>query len=241
MRLIGWMQKAYRLQGYLNWAAAINARLEYPYENPDIGFSNGDGWVLYAGRYYGIYGPVPSLRAVAFRDGMQDYCYLDMAEKNSDESGKAIIGRFYDELFDNTRVLVTDASLLDSFRDELAKAIAGGKMEFEERDEWILLDDCTSAETTIIRSNSKYEPRIETGTDGEYSAKGKSVKVNLQGTLERETFSRAFLSRPETSTGEIFPKSKVSALRYTARRKSRLPLPCMLWTKSIRRFYTRRK
>lgn len=223
MRLIGWMQKAYRLQGYLNWAAAINARLEYPYENPDIGFSNGDGWVLYAGRYYGIYGPVPSLRAVAFRDGMQDYCYLDMAEKNSDESGKAIIGRFYDELFDNTRVLVTDASLLDSFRDELAKAIAGGKMEFEERDEWILLDDCTSAETTIIRSNSKYEPRIETGTDGEYSAKGKSVKVNLQGTLERETFfPRIFVEARDINGGDF---SEIKSLRFKIYGTTEKPTP----------------
>lgn len=211
LRLIGWMQKAYALQGYLNWAAAINARLEYPYENPDIGFSNGDGWVLYAGRYYGVYGPVPSLRAVAFRDGMQDYCYLDMAEKASDESGRAVIKRFYDELFNNTRVLVKDAALLDLFRGELVKAISGGKMESEEKDEWVLLDACESAETTIIRSNSKYEPRIETGTSA-YSAKEKSVQVNLQGTENRETFFPRFFVEARDINGGDF--SEIKSLRF---------------------------
>lgn len=204
MRLIGWMQKAYRLDGYLNWAAAIQHRLEYPYTNPDIGFSNGDGFILYAGRYYGIRGPVGSLRAIAFRDGMQDYCYLDAAEK---QIGADALQRVYDELFNGMRVLVSDAGLLDTLRGELVRAITRtGEIRIDPAvtGERVPVDACDDAGHTVVCANSKHEPRIETSCDARYSAKGRSLKINLQGTTDIGTFyPRIFIESTNINNGNF--------------------------------------
>lgn len=205
LRLIGWMMKAYDIKGYLNWGAAINRRSEYPYTQPDIGFSNGDGWIFYAGRYYGIRGPVPSLRAVAFRDGMQDYCWLDLAEKQLQKGGtEKLPGEMYDELFNNTRVLVKDSSLLETFRGKLAEMIAGGGVSFgfSGEGEKVTVDDCTDSARTVVRVNSTYQPAIEINTDARFSEKGASLKINLQGRKgEGNYYPRIFIDAQHINSG----------------------------------------
>ena len=49
---------------------------------------NGDGFLLYPGKPYGIYGPVESLRLHAIRDGFEEYEYFYLYEHLCDVCGK---------------------------------------------------------------------------------------------------------------------------------------------------------
>ena len=133
-RLLGWILKAYGAQGYLNWMASLHSNPNgYVYYDPythatigDGGWSNGDGFVIYPGKPYGIDGPLPSLRAVAFRDAMEDYSYLDTFEKEYESRGLDA-GQaqqlFFERLFDGTKVKIQGSEPFNVVRRELAQAI----------------------------------------------------------------------------------------------------------------------
>ncbi len=79
-RLISWMQKYYDIDGFLIWDA-INYTDDDNSARPIVDnygdltstFSDvADGKIFYPGAPYGIKGPVTSLRAVSYRDGMED-------------------------------------------------------------------------------------------------------------------------------------------------------------------------
>lgn len=86
---LGWMQKAYGIKGYLNWNVADYSERGYDaYEIDNVwGYSPGDGWIFYPGYEYGINGPVASLRAVALRDGIDDYDLFSVMEEKCWELG----------------------------------------------------------------------------------------------------------------------------------------------------------
>ena len=82
-RMLSWMQADYDVAGTLYWGTNIyNAYsteefLEDPYENAmrftgDRG-ANGDGFLFYPGKRFGIDGPVGTIRLQAIRDGMEEY------------------------------------------------------------------------------------------------------------------------------------------------------------------------
>ena len=84
-RTVSWLQYAYDIQGNLYWDAAAYSD-EAPafynqyinvYENPFRGshmtWPAGDGFLAYPGAAYGVYGPLPSLRLMSIRDGMEEY------------------------------------------------------------------------------------------------------------------------------------------------------------------------
>ena len=133
-RLIGWMQNIYGVQGYVNWNTSVHfgadgTLFEDLYTHPTIysgGWSNGDGFILYPGRPYGIDGPVPSMRAIAFRDGMEEYSYLaEYKERMSDfggDLGESLL-LMTSELFSGTRVLVQESDLFMEVRAALANSI----------------------------------------------------------------------------------------------------------------------
>lgn len=133
-RLLGWLLKAYGVQGYLNWMASLHSNPNgYVYYDPythatigDGGWSNGDGFVIYPGKSYGIEGPLPSLRAVAFRDAMEDYSYLDTFEAEYDGrglDGEQALQIFFDRLFDGSKVKIQGSQPFNAVRRELAQAI----------------------------------------------------------------------------------------------------------------------
>lgn len=102
-RIPAWINFRYGVTGLLYWSSAYwdeaAARRESPWENPCNYRSgsvcyNGEGLLVYPGREanlvapagaYGddsgaaVYGPAPSLRLKALRDGVEDYQYLTMA------------------------------------------------------------------------------------------------------------------------------------------------------------------
>ena len=86
---LGWIQKVYGIKGYLNWNVADYLERGYNAYTVDrvSYFSPGDGWVLYPGYEYGITGPVGSLRAVALRDGIDDYDLFSVMQQKYQERG----------------------------------------------------------------------------------------------------------------------------------------------------------
>ena len=80
-RSYSWVQAKYEIEGNLYWDAAAYTS-ERPnwdqyinmYENPIRieGSAAGDGSLTYPGKAYGIYGPLPSMRLMSIRDGMEE-------------------------------------------------------------------------------------------------------------------------------------------------------------------------
>ncbi len=127
MKLISWMQYVYDIGGYLNWSACVYINGEDPYENPDRGFVQGDGYMFYPGAPYGIYGPVGSLRAVAYRDGTEDYDLMCVLEEKYAEMGldahDAIEGLF--NVVCSGTVPTTSVDLYKSTKKELINLTLG--------------------------------------------------------------------------------------------------------------------
>lgn len=86
-RLLSWMMYDYNIVGNLYWNAAHYAVRDFAtgnnlqvqdYYDTVVRYpgANGDGYLVYPGRPYGIYGPVGSIRLQAIRDGNEDYDLL---------------------------------------------------------------------------------------------------------------------------------------------------------------------
>lgn len=83
-RVLSWMQYEYGIEGNLYWSTSaygsvensVDCRPRDPYNDP-IAFAgataNGDGYLTYPGRPYGLDTPVSSLRLETIRDGIEDY------------------------------------------------------------------------------------------------------------------------------------------------------------------------
>lgn len=98
-RVLGWLQSIYNVEGNLYWASAyyahrdsggyvyIDEYYEDPYRYREI---PGDGYLLYPGARYGIYGPIPSLRLYSIRDGYEEYELMYSLKERYAEAGEAI-------------------------------------------------------------------------------------------------------------------------------------------------------
>lgn len=100
-RSCSWVQAKYGIEGNLYWDAAAYTS-ERPnwdqymnvYESPIRieGSTAGDGTLTYPGAPYGIYGPLPSVRLMAIRDGMEElemlYALENQYEKLEKTYGK---------------------------------------------------------------------------------------------------------------------------------------------------------
>ena len=95
-RATGWMQKDYGLAGNLYWSSSAyvrrvdgdNERPVDPYTTPNrFGDAsvNGDGYLVYPGAKYGVYGPIGSVRTEAIRDAGEDYESLWLLEQAYEE------------------------------------------------------------------------------------------------------------------------------------------------------------
>ena len=92
-RTYSWVQAKYGIEGNLYWDAAaytdenpvyynqyINV-YEQPFRGTHANFPAGDGCLAYPGAAYGVYGPLPSVRLMAIRDGMEELEMLLALEK----------------------------------------------------------------------------------------------------------------------------------------------------------------
>ena len=137
-RVLSWITKKYNFDAYLNWAA--NDYLESNYGNPvndpyteaTRGYTPGDGFFFYPGAKYGITGPVGSLRAVAYRDGVEDFEYLAQIEKLYEERGmsaEVFLNSIYDKIFWEVTP-ITDPEVFFDARREVGELLASISSDF---------------------------------------------------------------------------------------------------------------
>lgn len=134
-RILSWIQADYDVAGNLYWATnlynAYSAEefIENPYDfamrYTGAGGSNGDGFLFYPGKRYGVYGPLGSVRLHAIRDGLEEYETLrgirqiyqeiDDALSNGDNPSAArvrfddVYARMSENLYSGTSVYTTQA------------------------------------------------------------------------------------------------------------------------------------
>ena len=179
-RVMSWMQKDYNISGNLYWAVdlygdrfdmtrKINPYTDLPTRaswgsNPG---ANGDGFLFYPGSYYGIDGPVDSLRLFNIRDGLEDYELLYQIETLYEQNGKDskdILSLVYKKLYEGTKVF-HGTSNLEKAREEVADIL-------------ILAKNGVYVDNAVIdRDIAKISVS---------SVNNKSVKINGENTLKKD-------------------------------------------------------
>lgn len=127
-RLTSWMCHDYDWDGFLMWSTADYLNLEYgevkedAWTTMDTGQGRpGDGKLFYPGAKYGLDTPCPSLRAVAYRDGVDDYALLEAVSdvyKEQELDASAALAPVYEELFSGV-IPTTDSELFETVKAEV--------------------------------------------------------------------------------------------------------------------------
>ena len=123
-RLLSWMQADYNIQGNLYWAtdyySAGNYKdLENYYTDSAVRSTgtNGEGYLFYPGKKYGVDGPLSSIRLEQIRDGLEEaemiLAIREVYKKVSEETGIAFTEEtfmryVYDTMYSGTRVSTTN-------------------------------------------------------------------------------------------------------------------------------------
>ena len=96
-RMLSWMQYDYDIKGNLYWAVnnyiSTDGTVMEDYYGLMCGDATpGDGFLVYPGAKYGVEGPIPTIRLMSIRDGIEEYDMMyDLGEKYS-EIGKVVEG-----------------------------------------------------------------------------------------------------------------------------------------------------
>ena len=110
VREISWMQRCYGIDGFLVWSTANYTTSDNGGKPVVDNYTSlgdtmtgvSDGKIFYPGYPYDIFGPVASLRAVAYRDGVEDYEILNEIYNKYKEVGldaTSVMQEYYDYLF----------------------------------------------------------------------------------------------------------------------------------------------
>ena len=206
-RALFWMQKAYGFDGYLNWAFCnyitdnSYTHMANPYEDDIRGYYPGDGFMFYPGAPYGIYGPVASLRCVAFRDGMEEYEYLTVAEDlyaKASVDRESILNGMYNRLF-NASIPTTSSDVLMDTKTQLCEMIENASGDFG-----MIIDNTamngTKATVTFVMNNPEtevyYGEEKLTAQDGKYAVTLNLVENNyLELTLKYKGVEKQIRTR----------------------------------------------
>ena len=99
VRLMSWMQSEYDVVGNLYWATNLynsystEEFIEDMYEFPlRYSGANGDGFLFYPGKRYGLHGPIGSVRLQNIRDGLEEYEILRAVRSIYEDIDEAIAG-----------------------------------------------------------------------------------------------------------------------------------------------------
>lgn len=190
-RVMTWEQRAYGIAGHLNWAMnnyfdePWGMPLADPYGSSNRGFVPGDGFVFYPGYKYGIKGPVASLRAVSYRDGMEEYEYLAELERRyavRGVSSDSVLDDIYGRMFTGT-VPTTSSETFYRVRAELAALIelAGDSLGVLYGDTEILRGKAdVSFDTVRADASVSYNGTVLTrGVSGKYTLNMDLRQTNL--------------------------------------------------------------
>lgn len=188
-RLLSWMQSNYDVVGNLYWSTNVFARIgangEYQgiddYYNGDaIRYSgcNGDGYLFYPGKQYGIDGPVGTIRIEAIRDGLEEYEILyELKEglKALDIDKDAMFSFLINFLYDGTKVNASSVEM-ENARDDLIKlAIA-----FKNGSQFSIVKN------DIDRSNNKANFTF-------FANEGTTIKVNNENVAATSAYKNGHL------------------------------------------------
>lgn len=132
-RVMGWMCYEMNTPAYLMYATSSYLYLEGgdtmgdPWDTGWTGQpSLGDGKITYPGAKYGIYGPCPSLRMVAYRDMSEDYQLLQILGKLYEQQGldaDVALQPLYRKIYTEIMTVIRDADALEAVRTELFETI----------------------------------------------------------------------------------------------------------------------
>lgn len=134
-RVMGWMCYELNTPAYLMYATSSYLYLEGgdpmgdPWETGWTGQpSLGDGKLTYPGAKYGIYGPCPSLRMVAYRDMAEDYQLLQILGKLYEDQGlnaDIALQPLYRKIYTEVMTVIRDTDAMEQVRTELFDMIVG--------------------------------------------------------------------------------------------------------------------
>ncbi|MBQ4268712.1 MAG: DUF4091 domain-containing protein [Clostridia bacterium] len=148
-RTVSWMQYDYEIDGNLYFMVNLNAMDGNPlYTMKPIdewlvadrnytGDVNGDGWLVYPGRKYGVDGPIGTVRLDALRDGLEEYEYLKILDEKIVECGnfygvdtdyRAALRTTLDKLYFGAQVK-TDTAAFQEAREEIAYLLSFASSE----------------------------------------------------------------------------------------------------------------
>lgn len=100
-RILSWMQAEYNVVGNLYWSSDLYARydqskgylsIEEYYEGMASRFTgtNGEGFLFYPGKKYGVEGPLASMRLESIRDGMEEYEIFYTIKQNYEKVNQSL-------------------------------------------------------------------------------------------------------------------------------------------------------
>ena len=188
-RLLSWMQANYDVVGNLFWSTNLFARADSngnfqaidDYYNGDACHYpgvNGDGYLFYPGKPYGIDGPVGSIRLEAIRDGLEEYeIFYNLKEKlKSLEIDKEPTFDFLTSyLYEGTKVNATSIEMEDAREDLIQLAMANEN----------------GSDFCIVKNDvDKDHNRIDYTF---YANNGTSIKINGETLSEGEAYKNGHL------------------------------------------------
>ena len=124
-RLVSWQQKKYDIQGNLYWSVAHYEHKHtnyYTMSSLHPYFPEGEGILMYPAQGYGADSPLPSVRLMNIRAGMQDYALLLAAEN---KFGKAYIDGLCEGLFCEM-IPLNDPVVFEAAREKLLRDLESG-------------------------------------------------------------------------------------------------------------------
>ena len=229
-RVVSWMTKKYDIDAYLNWAVTDYLETNYgnpvndPYEESVRGYTPGDGFMFYPGAKYGITGPVGSLRAVAYRDGVEDYEYLAQIEKLYEERGLSadvFLNSIYDKIFWEVTP-ITDTEIFFDARREVAELLTSISSDFGilYSEIEIVSGEAKVTFNTVSESAEVYYKGEKLNKQGELYvievdlARETSITLEVKVNGQSKTFEKKLSGIYKVQTG--FEDGDVSAIRVNS-------------------------
>ena len=239
-RVSGWMEKKYKINGYLYWAVNLYEPSGThdvedfidPYDTPDRAADcHGDGFLLYPGKYYGCESPFASLRLVNYRDSMDDYDMLCVYENLLNERAAAYgtsvnfddyVNDLYASIFDEA-IYYQDDALVYEARAELAKRI----LELQNSDGLLIKSEISAdgqATESKLYSTAKTLKINGKTVQGVQSGNGYQYTVSLatgtgEKTLTVESASKTYtytLGQSDAANMQSYKKNAASVVTATA-------------------------
>ncbi len=190
-RLTSWMCHGYGWDGYLMWGVADYLNLEYgdvkadAWTTMDTGQGRpGDGKLFYPGEKYGLDYPCPSLRAISYRDGVDDYALLQAISEIYKEEGlsaQAALQPIYQSLYSGV-IPITDSDLFESIRETVFELL--GELR---SDIGILYKEAVTELSTATFSFRTVNPEAEVESEGKQLTKNEDGFYRIEVDLTKQS------------------------------------------------------